>query len=362
MMGHRVSALIDLSALRDNLDEVRRRVGPARVMAVVKSDAYGHGAGSIAACVDSRVDAFGVATVEEAVMLRTAGIESSIAVLSAFHHPSELAPIAAHRLQPVIHCVEQLRLLAGARERPGAVWVKIDTGMHRVGFAPEELPGVLAELEHLTGIHRVRLMSHLANADDPDDDTSERQIALFRECCRGYGHERSLANSAGVVGWPQSHLDWVRPGLMLYGASPMLGESGAALGLRPVMTLRSILIAVRALRRGDHVGYGGTWTCPQDMLVGVVGCGYGDGYPRHAGTDTPVLLNGRLATVVGRVSMDMLSIDLRGHPRAAVGDPVILWGNALPVERIAAHANTISYQLLCGVTARVPRVIHDDGE
>jgi len=201
----------------------------------------------------------------------------------------------------------------------------------------------------------VRFLSHLAFADDRRDRRTESQCELFQHTLRGLPGERSLANSAGVLGWGASHLDWVRPGIMLYGVSPFVGSTGEQEGLRPVMTLGTRLVAVNRCRRGDAVGYGGTWVCPEDMAVGVATIGYGDGYPRHARSGTPVLVGGRRAALVGRVSMDMIAVDLRGHPDARVGDPVVLWGAGLPVEEVAESAGTIAYELLCGVAERVPR-------
>jgi alanine racemase len=230
--------------------------------------------------------------------------------------------------------------------------------MHRLGFLPEQAPDAYRQLAELPQVQdRPGLLTHLANADDRDDPATSEQLARFRPLAEQLGVETSIANSAGILGWPDSRGDWVRPGLMLYGASPFITGEGAELGLRPVMTLSARLIAINHLKAGDPVGYGGTWRCPQDMAVGVVGIGYGDGYPREIAPGTPVVLAGRRATIVGRVSMDMLSIDLREFPDARIGDEVTLWGTALPVEVISQAAGTIPYTLTCGITARVRHAV-----
>jgi len=240
---------------------------------------------------------------------------------------------------------------------PVVAWLKIDTGMHRLGFAPEAAAAAYARLRDCRAVAGPpRLMTHLANADDRADAYTEDQLARFDTATADLTGPRSIANSAGLLGWSAAQRDWVRPGIMLYGVSPFSDTEAGALGLRPVMTLHSELIAVNHYRRGDAIGYGGTWACPEDMPVGVVGIGYGDGYPRHAVSGTPVLLNGRTVELVGRVSMDMICVDLRTQPRARVGDPVVLWGQGLPVEVVADHASTIGYELLCSVTQRVTLV------
>jgi len=265
--------------------------------------------------------------------------------------------LVRYQLSSVIHHESQLWDLEHAgRIEPIDVWVKVDTGMHRLGFPPEALPGVIKRLKVCMATGRVRLLSHFATADNRFDTATPSQVRMVEELSQNLNVERSLANSAGIVNWPSSHFEWVRPGIMLYGVTPMIGMTAAELGLKPVMTLSSEIIAVNSRRRGDAIGYGGDWTCPADMPVGVVAIGYGDGYPRHAPPGTPVLVNGVRVPIVGRVSMDMLTVDMRGVPDARVGDPVVLWGTGLPVEEIAALSGTIGYELLCCVTNRVPRI------
>lgn len=351
-----VQADIDLSALRHNLGVVRRHAARSRVMAVVKSLAYGHGAEQVAAALEPGVDALAVARIEEGVALRQAGIRGPLVVLEGGRRPLDLQLAHRHELQLVLHAPHQLQLLEADPSRDAlGCWLKVDTGMHRLGIAPEEVPYWLERLGALAGVRLQGIMTHLANADDTGDPATPRQLEVMDQVSRGLGLPRSIANSAGILAWPGSHAEWVRPGLMLYGASPLGGRSAAGLGLRPVMTLSAPLLAVRTLPGGAAVGYGGTWRTPQEMPVGVVGIGYGDGYPRHLREAAEVLLHGARARVLGRVSMDMISIDLRGIRQAAVGDRVTLWGEGLPVEELAARCETIPYTLLCGVTPRVER-------
>lgn len=298
-----------------------------------------------------------MACVEEALILREAGITQPILLLEGVFEAAELPLCARHGLEIAVHHPDQARMLEAARlETPVRAWLKIDTGMHRLGLEPETVAAMARRLRDCRSVQpELGMMSHLARADERDSNYTRQQLQTFETATAGLIGPRSLANSAGVLGWPQTHFDLVRPGIMLYGASPFVDSLASDEALRPVMTLQTRLIAVKRLRKGDPVGYGGTWTCPEDMDVGVAAVGYGDGYPRHAPSGTPVLLNGREAALIGRVSMDMISVDLRRHPEARSGDPVVLWGEGLPVERVAAAAGTISYTLTCGVTARVPR-------
>jgi len=354
MLGQIPQVVIDLAALRHNLALARAAAPRSRVMAVIKANGYGHGLLRVAAALDD-ADALAVARVGEGVQLRDAGSRRRIVVLEGCFDGSELAEAAGRNLDLVFHQPDQLRLLALARPaRPLRCWLKVDTGMHRLGFDVAAAAEAYATLAAAApGGERPGLMTHLANADDLADPTTPEQLARFRPLAERLGAEVSIGNSAGILGWPATHAHWVRPGLMLYGASPFLGGRAAAHGLRPVMTLRSRLIAVNRYRHGDRIGYGGTYVCPGDMPVGVAAVGYGDGYPRHAPSGTPVLVRGERAALIGRVSMDMISIDLRGVPGAQVGDPVVLWGEGLSIEEIAECAGTIPYQLTCGITPRV---------
>lgn len=354
-LGRAAQVVIDLGALRHNLAVARRAAPHSRIMAAIKANGYGHGLVRVARAL-AAADAFGVASINEALELRQGGIEAPVALLEGFFHSDELAPIAQHGFEVVLHHLPQLVALeqSVAAGRQIAVWLKVDTGMHRLGFAPAQVAQARERLARLGERIRFRgYMTHFANADDRHDPLTQRQLQLFATTVEANDGERAIANSAGLLGWPQSHVEWVRPGIMLYGISPFIGGRGAGEGLRPVMTLRSELIAINALEQGEAVGYGGQWVCPEAMRVGVVAIGYGDGYPRHAAPGTPVLVGGQRVPLVGRVSMDMITVDLRGHPAASVGDTVTLWGEGLAVEEVAECADTIAYDLLCGITQRV---------
>lgn len=352
-MSRPARARLDVHALRHNLARVRTAAPGARVMAIIKANAYGHGLGWVARGL-ADADAFGVASIEEGCELRALGVSQPICLLEGFFEASEIPVLSRERLSPALHEAWQLRALERT-PHPLDVWLKVDTGMHRLGFLPEECPGAMARLRATPGIGTVRALSHFACADNKFDRATVVQMAVFQDVVADWKVERSLANSAGILAWPESHLEWVRPGLMLYGLSPLIGRSALECDLRPVMTLESAVIAVHTLKKGSAVGYGGDFICPEDMRVGVVAIGYGDGYPRHARPGTPVLIRGVLVPLVGRVSMDMITVDLRGRPETQVGDRVVLWGDGLPAEEVARHADTIPYTLVCGLTPRIPR-------
>jgi alanine racemase len=348
------TAVIDLGALRHNLGTARRRAAGAKVMAVVKANGYGHGAARLLEAL-GEADMLGVACIEEALALREAGGRQPILLMEGVFEADELPLCARHGFEVAVHDATQVEMLERARlARPLAVWLKVNTGMNRLGVRPEEAPGIHGRLRDSAAVApRLRLMTHFANAEEPGDPATREQIGRFAAAARGFRVERSFCNSAGLLLWPEAHAEWVRPGVMLYGVSPRVGRSGVDEGLRPVMTLGTRLIAVRGVERGEAVGYAGTWRATADTRVGIAAMGYGDGYPRHAPSGTPVLVNGKPAALAGRVSMDMLAVDLAGQPEAKVGDPVTLWGEGLPVETVAAHAGTNAYELLCGVTGRV---------
>jgi len=350
-------ALVSASALQHNFRQVRNYAPLAQTLAVIKANGYGHGLAWTTKNLPE-ADGYAVASVEDGAILRDAGITKTIVLLQGFFHADELSEMSRLKLDSVVHHWSQLwdfEHVTGLSQ-PIDVWVKIDTGMHRIGFPPEAASEVVQRLKVCMNAGRVRVMSHFPTADNRFDAQTPAQVEQFDKLTHNLNIERSLANSSGVVNWPSSHYEWVRPGIMLYGVSPMIGQSAADLNLKPVMTLSSELIAVNARKKGDAIGYGGDWVCPDDMPVGVVAIGYGDGYPRHAPPGTPVLLHGERVPIIGRVSMDMVTVDLRGHPDARVGDPVVLWGEGLPVEEIAQRSGTIAYELLCCVTGRVPRI------
>ncbi len=348
-------ATLDLDAIRHNLQIAKRHAPAAKIMAVIKANAYGHGLLRVAGVLRAGVDAVAVARADEGIRLRKAGFDKPVTVLEGFVCADELVELYRYALDPVIHSPQQIDLLRRCREQGAiSVWLKIDSGMNRLGFKGTEVDSAYRRLVRCTQIKQPPgLMTHLANADDRTDDTTRRQIARFNELTRDLPGQRSIANSAGILGWQEALSDWVRPGIMLFGCSPFIGQQGADQGLKPVMSLQSRVIAVKRLAAGETVGYGGGWVCPRDTRLGVIAIGYGDGYPRHAGSGTPVLVNGREAPLIGRVSMDMITVDLQHHPEAKAGDPVTLWGPGLAVERIARAADTIPYTLLCGITQRV---------
>jgi alanine racemase len=348
------TAAIDLAALRHNLARVRAAAPGAGVAAAIKSNGYGHGVLRVAKGLQG-ADMFAVARCNEALTLREAGITKPILVLEGFLQPEEVILCSRYGLQATVHHESQLHMLEAARpERPINLWIKVDTGMHRLGFSPTTLPEVIKRLGACqNAAPQLRVMSHLAKADDRNDPYTHYQLEVFNTTTQHLPAERSLANSGGLLGWPATHFDWVRPGIMLYGCSPFANGTGADEHLRPVMTLTSRLIAIQHYPAGEPVGYGGTWCCPRDSRIGVAAIGYGDGYPRHAPSGTPVLVNGQRASLVGRVSMDMITIDLTQQPQAQVGDPVTLWGAGLPAEEVARWADTIAYELFCQVTPRV---------
>ncbi len=348
------TACIDLSALQHNLRKVRALAPRSRVYAVIKANAYGHGMLRVAHYL-AEADALAVARVEEAVVLRQAGIDRPLLVLEGFFDAAELEAASRYQLEVAIQQPEQITLLQQRRlVRPVVCWLKVDSGMHRLGFQPVAVDAAWRALQNDPSVaDGVRLMTHLAAADVLGNPATPSQLAIFQQLVERFETPCSIANSAGIIGWPATRTEWIRPGIMLYGASPMLGQSGEQIGLKPVMTLQSRLIAINHFARGSPIGYGGSWVCPEAMPVGVVAAGYGDGYPRHAPSGTPVLLNGQRVPLIGRISMDMLTIDLRSQPSARLGDPVTLWGDGLPAEEIARQAGTIAYELFCGVTQRV---------
>ncbi|HET9122871.1 MAG TPA: alanine racemase [Acidiferrobacteraceae bacterium] len=357
-MSRPVQAMLDADALTANLARVRECAPGARVMAVVKANGYGHGLSWVAQHLQrAHVDALAVASIEEALELRAGGIvEPPICLLEGFFQAEEIAVAAQHRLEVVVHNYEQLTALEAAPPLPRGldVWLKLDTGMHRLGFPVADAHQVYTRLRACAAVQTLRMLSHFARADEPAESATDIQLNAFLQAAPP-GVERSIANSAAVLEWPRSRLEWVRPGLMLYGLSPLPERSASALGLTPVMTLTSAVIAVHRLPQGAAVGYGGSFVCPEAMPVGVVAGGYGDGYPRHARAGTPVRIGSCCVPLIGRVSMDMITVDLRRRPETRVGDPVVLWGRDLPAEEIAVAAGTIPYTLVCGVTPRVPR-------
>jgi len=324
-------------------------------MAVIKANAYGHGLVAVARALES-AEAFAVARVDEGLTLRSAGVLTRTVLLEGVFDRSQLEAAAVAGFELVVHTCEQIELLRSAPKGVQfTVWLKLDSGMNRLGFKGQAFAAAHAALRELAAVRApVNLFTHLASADLAESATTLDQLALFAAVTGSLEGERSIANSAGMLGFAAARADWVRPGLLLYGASPFSGTIGADYGLQPAMTLHSQVIAVKDLEAGERVGYGGTWVAPRPTRLAVAAVGYGDGYPRSLGSGSPVLVNGQRAPLAGRVSMDMIGIDvtdLDEVPR--LGDPVILWGQGLPVEEIAVWADTIPYELLCGISQRV---------
>ena len=346
---------MDSGALRHNLQVVRKLAPESRVMSVIKANAYGHGLVAVGRALEA-TDALAVARVDEGLSLRAAGIETPTVLLEGVFDREQQDAAAAANFELVVHTSEQIELLraapAGVRFK---IWLKLDSGMNRLGFKGPAFAAAHSALSTLASVQSpVNLFTHLASADDPELATTAEQLARFDDATRFISGERSIANSAGMLSFPQAQADWVRPGLLLYGVSPISGTIGADYGLQAVMTLRSHVIAVKDLSPGERVGYGGDWAAARPTRLAVAAVGYGDGYPRNLGAGTPVLVNGERAGLAGRVSMDMIGIDVTDLQRPPVpGDPVVLWGEGLPVEEIAVWANTIPYELLCGISQRV---------
>jgi len=349
-------ARIDLQALRDNYALARKLAGSARTMAVVKADGYGHGIRPVALALAEMAPKYAVACLEEALAIRDAGLRQPVVLLQGIHEEKDLADCHSQDFEPVLHSEAQLQWLAQCRERP-LFWLKVNSGMNRLGFRPAELPGVMAAIDAMgAGPRMLGFVTHFACADDRSSSRTDEQTACFVEGTAAWPDRmRSVGNSAAHFLPGQPLFDWSRPGIMLYGGSPTLGKTGPELGLRPVMTLEAPLMSTRVVRAGEAVGYGSAWVAEQDTLMGMVAIGYGDGYPRHAGTGTPAAVGGRRIRLIGRVSMDMLAVDLTNAPEARAGDRVELWGGTVSVDEVATCAGTISYELMTGITARVPR-------
>ena len=354
-MSRLIRAVIDTRALRSNLAAVRSRAPLSHVMAVVKANAYGHGLVPTALAL-ADADAFAVARLEEGLALRAAGVTKPIVLLEGVFASEQLLEAARHGFDIVVHDPLQIELLeAFSGAHRFIIWLKIDTGMNRLGFRPADFPVAFARVRAIIPEPlEIRVLTHLARADDRDDVSNREQIARFNAVVGKLDCATSVANSAGLLSGAGLQADWVRPGLALYGVSPFADQKAADLGLQPVMTLESTVITIRHVPKGETVGYGGAWRAPRDATIAIVAAGYGDGLPRNLPSDTPVLIGGRRASIAGRVSMDMIAVDVSDLPPVQVGEPVTLWGEGLPVEEIARHAGTIPYELLCGVSQRVP--------
>ncbi len=347
-----IQATIHLSALAHNLHTVKQRAPQSKVMAVVKANGYGHGLLNVAKGLQA-ADGFAVLGINEAVTLRDAGYSQTLLLLEGVFEAQELHIASQHNIAIGVHHQAQIAMLqATTLANPLHVHLKMNTGMHRLGFAPADYFSAYQALSACPNVASITLMTHFANADTLDGVATPAQ--LFAKTCDGLDAPRSLANSAAIVLHPNTHTDWVRPGIMLYGATPIANQSATSIGLKPVMHLHSEIISIQHLQAGESLGYGSLFTADKAMRVGTVACGYADGYPRHALTGTPIAVSGIMTRTLGRVSMDMLAVDLSHIPQAEIGSPVELWGEQVPVDAVAKSAGTIGYELLCAVTNRVP--------
>lgn len=366
-MSFGARAIIRLAALGHNFSVIKQQAAVAAIMAVVKANAYGHGLAEVAGALPE-ADSFAVARLSEVAVLRNAGIQQPIVLLSGVYSADDLRQAAAAGCEVVVHCESQIELLETHKEQSLIVWLKLDTGMHRLGLPLAQAASSIQRLDACPAVKELRLMSHLANSDNIDDPTTDTQLQQFATVARTFNGDISIANSGGIFGWPQSirpdYLQptsrlWVRPGIALYGISPYPDKNGSELGLKPVMQFESRLVAVKRAVCGDRVGYGGTWKAERDTTLGIISAGYGDGYTHYLPAGTPVLVNGRMAGLAGAVSMDLAAIDLGPDATDKVGDLVVLWGDELPVEEIARRAGAHAYQLVCGVMNREASSIVD---
>ncbi len=355
-MPRPIKASIDLSALSHNLTIVRQHAPHSRMMAVIKADAYGHGLLHTTSALKG-ADGFALLELDAAISLRDAGYQQPILLLEGFFSTQELALFEQYRLSAVIHHSEQVAMLLDSKHQKLDLFIKINTGMNRLGLTPGQFPRTMKQLKESRYAHTITLMTHFACADESSEEESVlRQLQCFELTTKQYNHPRSLANSAAIIRYPTTHADWVRPGIMLYGASPFSDQTASDLNLRPAMTLSSRIIAIHNLKYGDKVGYHGLFQADRPMRIGIVACGYADGYPRHAPTNTPVLVNNQRSRLLGRVSMDMLAVDLTEIEGAELNSPVILWGAEISVDEVAYRAGTTSYELLCALAPRVEKL------
>lgn len=360
-MSFGARALIRLGALKHNLDIIRAAAPGSKVMAVIKANAYGHGMVTVAQHLTD-VDAFAVARLPEAVQLRENGINAPIVLLAGVINEAEMRAAVEWGFDPVVHCQEQLELLEATSTGSVTVWLKFDTGMNRLGFAPQDAAEIMSRLNAAPAVNELRLMTHLSSADEREKSTTSDQLRRFKPIVDGFDGAVSIGNTPGTLGWPEipdaqrafgfRGDNWIRPGVALFGISPFAEQTGVDLGLKPVMQFEARLIAIKPLQEGAKVGYKGNYISDRDTRFGVISAGYGDGYTRHFRTGTPLLINGRRVPLIGNVSMDMIAVDLGPDACDAVGDIATLWGEGLPVEEVAPWADAIPYELVCGVMNR----------
>ncbi len=354
-MSRPTIAILSKKNLLHNVATLRQKIGSAKIIAMVKSNAYGHGIRSVAMRLEGYVDMFGVASIDEALILRKVGITTPILLMEGVFDRDEFEIAAEHNFHVVFHDQQQIEWLATSDlTQPLNAWIKINTGMGRLGFSLDDALIFYNQLITHPLINKpIRMLSHFACSDDKNNPLNAKQITLFTEYIRPIESEFSLCNSAAIFNFPDHHYNYVRPGIALYGISPLPATSGKSLGLKPVMTFKTKLISTKIMQKGSAIGYGARYICPETMLVGVVACGYGDGYPISARDGTPLLVNDIICPLIGRVSMDMIMVDLRNYPQAHVGDSVVLWGEGLPLEQVAPHTSEIVWNMLTNIQLRV---------
>lgn len=361
-MSRQLIAAISQKALKHNVATIKSKIKQAKMIAMIKANAYGHGLNLVAKTIENEVDAFGVACIDEALLLRQNNIQKPIVLMEGIFFAEELPLVQQHNLIVVLHAPYQIEAILKNKElfaqKKIQVWIKIDTGMHRLGFTPNQFFDVYDTINRAPFIELLGFMTHFPQADDIDNPSTRLQTELFQTLIKGLPGLKSLANSAALLSLESTHADVCRPGLVLYGASPFKNTVALDHGFKPVMNLYSQVIAKRIVKRGQAVGYGGTWVASEDTEVGTIAFGYGDGYPWHAKNGTPVLINGQRVPLVGRVSMDMIEVNLTGLD-VKEGTQVLLWGEGLPIEEIAQHAATIPYELFCRLTQRVTTKLVD---
>ena len=359
-MSRPTKAIIDLQALRHNFVLAQSLAPKSNTIAMVKANAYGHGAVEVATALTTMASAFGVASIDEALELRQGGISQPIMLLEGIFERDEVSLAAHHNLWLMVENNLQLEAVINANlAQQVKVWLGMDTGMHRLGFQPDEIQSAYNALNNSRNVNEeIVLTSHFACADDLNSPATSQQIQQFDLYTPTSQKQQSasLANSAAILGWPKAQRNWQRPGYMLYGNSPFSEPQKNADKLRPVMSFESAVISVRSISAGESVGYTANWTAQRDSIIATVTVGYGDGYPRQAANGTPVMINGVRCPLVGRVSMDMITIDVTDLAATAIGDRVVLWGPELPVNEVAIHCDTIGYELLTRMPSRVPRI------
>ncbi len=353
-MSRPTFAILSTQNLIHNIKVIRQKVGKAKIVAMVKANGYGHGIKSTALILDNEIDLFGVASIDEAIELREAGVKSPILLAQGIFEENELAIAANQNFHITFHNPAQVDWLLKSRlSAPIHAWIKINTGMCRLGFNMDIANSMYEKLKNHQQVSSIKIMAHFACANDKEHPLNKNQIKLFQEFIKDKKVELSICNSAAIINFPELHHDYVRPGISIYGGSPIDGVPAKDLGLKPVMTLQTELMSVQIMPKGSYIGYNARYQCDENMPIGIAACGYGDGYSVSAKDGTPVLVNDIKCIVVGRVSMDMIAIDLRNNPSAKVGDKVTLWGGNLPIEEVANHTSDITWRLLTGISGRV---------